>query len=87
MDIDQHDGEIDAIVFGCTVKLKDKQKNKTVEYTIKGGTEANVLLGIISNDSPLGLALIGAKKGDVVSVEAPAGMLEYEVLDIWVKAD
>ena len=79
MDIDQHDGEIDAIVFGCTVKLKDKQKNKTVEYTIKGGTEAN--------DSPLGLALIGAKKGDVVSVEAPAGMLEYEVLDIWVKAD
>ncbi len=87
MDIDQHDGEIEAVVFGCTVKLKDKQKNKTVEYTIKGGTEANVLLGIISNDSPLGLALIGAKKGDVVSVEAPAGMLEYEVLDIWVKAD
>ena len=38
---------------------------------------------IISNESPLGMALIGAKKGDVVKVEAPAGLLEYEVLDIW----
>jgi transcription elongation factor GreA len=83
MDVDHHEGEIEAVVFGCTVRIKDLKKKKEVQYTIKGGTEANVLNHIISNESPLGMALIGAKKGDVVKVEAPAGLLEYEVLDIW----
>ena len=85
VDVEQHDGEIDAISFGCTVLLRDIKKNKEVEYTIRGGTEANVLKHIISNESPLGLALIGAKKGEVVKVEAPAGLMEYEVLGIEVR--
>ena len=85
VDVEQHDGEIDAISFGCTVQLKDIKKNKEVEYTIRGGTEANVLKHIISNESPLGIALIGAKKGEIVKVEAPAGLMEYEVLGIEVR--
>ena len=84
VDVEQHDGDIETVSFGCTVKLKDLKKNKEIEYTIRGGTEANVLNHIISNESPLGIALNGAKKGDIVKVEAPVGVLEYEVLDIWV---
>ena len=55
-----------------------KQESKSV-----GATEANSLKGKISNESPLGKALIGAKKGDIVSVEAPAGVIEYTILDIY----
>ena len=86
VDVEQHDGEVEVIQFGCTVKLKDIKKKKEVEYTIRGGTEANVLNHIISNESPLGIALLGAKKGDVVKVEAPAGLMEYEVLGIEVRS-
>ena len=54
-----------------------------MEFKIVGATEANSLKGKISNESPLGKALLGAKKGEVVSVEAPAGMIEYTILDIY----
>ena len=73
MEDDNHD--LERVSFGLSVKVK--------EFKIVGATEANSLKGKISNESPLGKALIGAKKGDVVSVEAPAGEIEYTILDIY----
>ena len=55
---------------------------KTFEYTIVGAQEADPLKGRISNESPLGKAFLGAKVGDMVTVEVPAGEQEYEVMDI-----
>ena len=56
--------------------------NEELEYKIVGSTEANSLKGKISNESPVGKALIGAKAGDVVEVETQAGALKYKVLEI-----
>ncbi|MDE6686331.1 MAG: transcription elongation factor GreA, partial [Lachnospiraceae bacterium] len=71
VDIEQTDGKIAKVSFGCTVKLLDKELKEEMEYTIKGSSEADSLNGSISNESPLGKALIGAKKGDTIEVEAP----------------
>ena len=65
------------------VTLHDVEYDEDVEYVIVGSSEADSILNKISNESPLGKALIGAKKGDVVTVEAPAGMIEYTILDIY----
>ena len=73
----------DKVSFGLVVKVKDNEFDDEMEFKIVGATEANSLKGKISNESPLGKALIGAKKGDVVTVEAPAGILEYTILDIY----
>ena len=51
-------------------------------FTIKGASEADSLNGSISNESPLGKALIGAKKGETVSVEAPIGVIKYKILEV-----
>ena len=77
------DEDIDSSVInvGCTVKIKDLEFNEEMEYTIVGSTEANSLQGKISNESPVGKALIGAQKGDTVEVETPAGMIKYMILD------
>ena len=56
--------------------------NEELEYKIVGSTEANSLKGKISNESPVGKALIGAKVGDTISVETPAGVFAYTVLEI-----
>lgn len=74
--------EIDEkkISFGTTVTILDKETKEEMTYTIKGATEANSLQGIISNESPLGKALIGAKKGQTVEIECPAGILKYKVV-------
>ena len=70
-----------VINVGCTVKIKDLEFNEEMEYKIVGSTEANSLQGKISNESPVGKALIGAQKGDTVEVETPAGMIKYMILD------
>ncbi|MDY3910271.1 MAG: transcription elongation factor GreA [Eubacterium sp.] len=77
------DEDIDSSVInvGCTVKIKDLEFNEEMEYKIVGSTEANSLQGKISNESPVGKALIGAQKGDTVEVETPAGMIKYMILD------
>ena len=79
------DDDIDSSVIniGCTVKIKDLEFNEEMEYKIVGSTEANSLKGKISNESPLGKALLGARRGDVVTVEAPAGDIEYTIIDIY----
>ncbi len=74
--------DLDKINIGCKVKIKDLELNQEFSYKIVGSTEANSLKGKISNESPVGHALIGSKIGDVVEVETPAGVLKYEVLEI-----
>ncbi|MBO6208592.1 MAG: transcription elongation factor GreA [Lachnospiraceae bacterium] len=68
--------------FGSKVKIKDVELGEEYSYTIKGAKESDALEGKISNTSPLGMALIGHKKGDTIEVEAPAGTIKYEILEI-----
>ena len=74
--------DLDKVSVGCLVALYDKEFDEEVEYKIVGSTEANSLAGKISNESPLGKALIGKMVGDEVEVEAQAGVIEYKVLRI-----
>lgn len=78
---DESEGKKNEINIGCYVKILNKKANKEIECRIVGSTEADSLHGKISNESPVGSALIGAKKGDTVIVETEAGSFEYEVLD------
>ena len=80
--IDDSDVDTNKISIGCTVKLKDIEFDEDIEYKIVGSSEANSLKGKISNESPVGKALIGAKKGQTVSVETQAGVFKYKVLGI-----
>ncbi|MEE3468481.1 MAG: transcription elongation factor GreA [Eubacterium sp.] len=73
-------GDATAIKIGSKVKLRDMELKKDMEYKIVGSTEANILKNLISNDSPIGKALIGAKKGETVKVASPAGIIRYKVL-------
>lgn len=79
-------GEVDKkkVGIGCTVKLLDMEYDEECEYKIVGTSEANSLQGKISDESPVGMALIGAKKGDVVEVETQAGIIKYKVLSLKV---
>lgn len=74
--------DLDKISVGCTVKLLDEEYDEELEYRIVGSSEANSLQGKISNESPVGKALIGAKTGDEVTVETQAGDIKYKVLEI-----
>ena len=72
----------DVVSIGTKVKLKDMQTNKSVEYVIVGSAEANPAESKLSNESPVGRAIIGHKKGDVVEVSAPRGALKFKILEI-----
>lgn len=74
--------DLDKINVGCRVKILDMEFDEELEYKLVGSTEANSLKGKISNESPVGRALIGAKVGDTVIVETQAGDLKYKVLEI-----
>lgn len=75
--------DLDKINIGCQVKLLDFEFDEELNFQLVGSTEANSLQGKISNESPLGLALIGKRVGDVVEVETPAGgTVQYRVIDI-----
>ena len=74
--------DLDKINVGCTVKVYDITFEEEMEFKIVGSTEANSLEGKISNESPVGKALIGAHTGDVVDVEMPMGIMKYKVLEI-----
>lgn len=74
--------DLDRISIGCKVDILDVEYNETFTYKIVGSTEANSLKGKISNESPVGRALIGAQKGETVSVDTQAGQLQYKVLEI-----
>ena len=76
------DAEEGTINIGCKVKLFDKEFDEEVEYMIVGSTEANSLQGKISNESPVGMALLRHRVGDEVTVETQAGVFEYKVLSV-----
>jgi transcription elongation factor GreA len=80
--IDEKEIDTDTVQVGNTVKLLDIEFNEEVEYTIVGSTEVDLAENKISNESPLGEALLGKKKKDKVEVNAPAGIVEYKILDI-----
>ncbi len=77
--IDDVDMSISEIGFGATVKIKDAKSGSTLDLTIVGSAEANPPGGMISNESPLGNALMGRKKGDSVEVTTPRGVVVYKI--------
>ena len=74
--------DLDKISIGCQVKVLDVEEDEEMEFKIVGSTEANSLKGKISNESPVGKALLGKKVGDTVTVETQVGELTYKVLEI-----
>ena len=75
------DADSGVINVGCTVRIKDLEFDEEMEYKIVGSTEADSLQGKISNESPVGKALIGGQAGETVEVETPAGMIKYQIID------
>ena len=74
--------ELDKISVGCMVKLLDVEEDEEMEFKIVGSTEANSLQNKISNESPVGRALLGRKAGETVDVETQAGVIQYKILEI-----
>ena len=74
--------DLDKISVGCKVKLLDVEEDEEMEFKIVGSTEANSLQNKISNESPVGHALLGMKEGETVQVETQAGMIHYKILEI-----
>ena len=80
--IDESEIDTKTVQIGNTVKLFDVEFEEEVCYTIVGSTEVDLAQNKISNESPIGAALLGAKKNQVVEVQAPAGVAKYKVLAI-----
>ena len=80
--IDKKEIAKDVVSIGATVRLRDVGANKTFEYQIVGSAEANPAENKLSNESPVGKAIMGRKKGEVVEVAAPRGALKFKILDI-----
>jgi len=80
--IEKKDIAKDVVSVGSKVKLRDIAANKTFEYHIVGSAEANPAESKLSNESPVGKAILGKKKGEVVEVAAPRGALKFKILDI-----
>lgn len=74
--------DLDKINVGCKVKVRDLEFDEDMEFSIVGSTEANSLQNKISNESPVGQALIGKKVGDIVDVATQMGTIQYQVLEI-----
>jgi transcription elongation factor GreA len=70
----------DVVSIGATVRLRDVEANKTVEYQIVGSAEANPAENKLSNESPVGKAILGKKKGETVEVSAPRGSLKFKIM-------
>jgi transcription elongation factor GreA len=71
-----------VVAVGTRVRLKDVDANQTIEYVIVGSAEANPREQKLSNESPVGRAIIGRKKGETVEVAAPRGALKYKIMDV-----
>lgn len=78
----EEDVILDHVNIGCLVKVYDSAFEEEIEFQLVGSTEASSLSDKISNESPLGRALLGKRVGDKVSVEAPVGTIEYTILEI-----
>ena len=80
--IDESEIDTKTVQVGNTVKLWDVDFEEEVIYTIVGSTEVDLLQNRISNESPIGMALLGSKKNQTIEVQAPAGVVKYKVLSI-----
>ena len=80
--IDDSEVDTEIVQIGNIVKVHDLEFDEKVEYTIVGSTEVDLTQNKISNESPMGIALLGKKKKDVVEVKAPSGIIKYKILDI-----
>ncbi|MCL6602083.1 MAG: transcription elongation factor GreA [Paenibacillus sp.] len=80
--VDEKSMDISVVSLGCVVTLNDMEYSEKIEYRIVGAAEADVLDNKISYESPLGKELIGKKVGDIINVNAPMGIIKYELLEI-----
>ena len=80
--IDEKDIDTETVQIGNIVKVLDMEFDEKIEYTIVGSTEVNLAENKISNESPIGKALLGRKKGEVVDVDAPDGIIKFKILAI-----
>ena len=80
--IDESEIDTKTVQIGNIVTVHDEEFDEDVQYTIVGSTEVDLAQNKISNESPMGAALLGSKKGQVVSVDAPAGVMKYKILAI-----
>lgn len=80
--INDDDVGTDIVSIGSTVVVKDLEFDEEMTFTIVGSAESDPVENKISNESPVGMALLGKKRGDVVEVNAPAGIIRYQILDI-----
>ena len=80
--VEKAEVEEGTIVIGSTVKVLDIEEDEEQEYQIVGSQEADPLAGRISDDSPFGFALKGHREGDIVTVEAPVGELQFKILSV-----
>ncbi len=80
--IDESEIDTKTVQIGNTIKVLDMDYDEEVEYTIVGSTEVDLSLNRISNESPIGAALLGAKKGAVVEAQVPSGIAKFKILSI-----
>lgn len=80
--IDEEEIGTSHVNIGNRVKLYDEEFEEDIEYVLVGSAEADPSTGRISNESPLGVALLGHKIGEEIEVDAPDGILNYKILDI-----
>ncbi|CAM4305354.1 transcription elongation factor GreA [Paenibacillus alkaliterrae] len=80
--INNDDIDIDTVSIGSIVTVEDLEFGDTMEYSIVGTAESDPLQNKISNESPVGKAILGKKKGTVVEVSVPVGIIQYKILDI-----
>ncbi|AFS79356.1 transcription elongation factor GreA [Gottschalkia acidurici 9a] len=80
--IEDDDISVESVSVGSKVTLKDIEFDEEVEYTIVGSAEADPYEGKISNESPVGSALIGGEVGDIVDVQVPDGIVKFEIISI-----
>ena len=78
--INEDELDKDLVNIGATVRFLDEEFDEELEYKIVGSTEADIMKGLISNESPLGKGLIGSKVGDEIEVESPDGVSKYKIL-------
>ncbi len=79
---EEHSNDTTMVRLGSRIKVLDKEFEEEIEYEVVGSQEADPMNGLISEDSPFGKALLGKAVGDEVEVDAPAGTLYYQILDI-----
>ena len=80
--VKESDAPHDEVGIGSVVKVLDLEFDEEIEYTVLGSTESDPLANKVSDQSPIGRAVLGAKVGDVVTVEAPGGNIKFKILEI-----